>query len=327
MSDPVILTTLGIFPVTVYGLMLALGVGLGLLWMRAGSRRVGLPSDAAVRFGLWALPLGLLGGRALYVALRWGMIVDELGWQQLFRLWDGGFALFGVIPGCMLAAVCCAKTMRCPTADLLDAAAPGAALALALARFAEFFTSQGIGMPVEQPWAQWFPLAMQDSYGEWLTPIFFWEGLAALAVALLAANRLRKNHRRPWEAASVWLLGIGSTQVLLESMRTDDLLRLGLVKASQLAAMCCVLAVAIYWAVQAKRAHTGNAGLGWSWAGLAVGAGLCVAIEFALDKSVIPNGVLYGLMALALCGMVIIIQRLHRIAVAEPALETQISLG
>ena len=317
MTDPVILTTLGVFPVTAYGFILAIGVGLGLVWMRANVRRLGLPEDAAVRFGLWALPLGLLGGRVLYVALRWSMVVDELGWQQLFRLWDGGFALFGVIPGCLLAAVCSAKTMRCRTADLLDATAPGAALALALARFAELFTPQGIGMPVDLPAAQWFPLAMQDSYGEWLTPIFFWEGIAALTVAILAAARLHSKRRKPFEAASVWLLGVGGTQVLLESMRTDDLLRLGLVKVSQMAAMLCVLAVALYWTVQLRRTTAGAAGTGWLWAGLFAGVGICVAIEFALDKTVIPNGILYLVMALVLGGMLAMIYRLHRKAVAH----------
>ena len=253
MTDPILMIPLGSLSITAYGLLLSVAVGAGLLWMRFTARRMELPADTAVRFGLWAIPLGLVGGRVLFVALHWSLVVNELGWQQIFRFWDGGFALFGVVPGCLLAAFFCARRMRRSTADLLDAAAPGAALTLALARFAECFTTQGVGLPVDSPALQWFPLAVQDSYGEWMMPVFFWEGVAALVIAWLATRALTGGRRRPGDAASVWLLWLGATQVLLESLRTDDLLRLGLVKISQLAAMACVLAAAIRWATLAVR--------------------------------------------------------------------------
>ncbi|NLI20938.1 MAG: hypothetical protein GX418_05250 [Clostridiales bacterium] len=311
MTDPLILTTLGAMPLTVYGLLLFAAASAGLLWMHFSAAHMGLPADTAVRFGLWAIPLGLIGGRALFLALRWSLVVDELGWQHIFRLWDGGFALFGVIPGCLLAALCCAGRMRLQVADVLDAAAPGAALALAVMRFAEFSTAQGIGLPVDVPALRWFPLAVQDAYGEWLMPVFVWEGLAALGIAWLAARALKNPRRLPLDAASAWLLGLGVTQVLLESLRTDDLLRLGLVKVSQLAAMACVLAVAGRWAVLARRGGSPARGIAAGVAGLTVGVGICVAVEFALDKTAIPNGLLYLVMALTLAGMTALALRLR----------------
>ena len=38
---------------------------------------------------------------------------------------------------------------------------------------------------------------------------------------------------------------------------------------------------------------------------LLAGAGVCIAVEFALDKSAINNGILYGVMMLALVPMFI----------------------
>lgn len=315
MTDPVVLFTIGAFSITAYSLILLAAVVMGLLWMNHFVKKMSLPSDTAVCFGVYAIPLGLIGGRALFVAFRWSLLVDELGWTHIFRLWDGGFALFGVIPGCLLAAFFCAKRMECRVADVLDAAAPGAALALALTRFAELFTSQGIGLPVDTPALQWLPLAIQDSYGEWVMPVFLWEGIAALAVAWLAAKALHKPHRQPMDAASVWFLGVGVSQVLLESLRTDDILRMNLVKASQLFAMACVLAVAIRWVVQYCRAGKPFRNVAGRCAGLLVGVVLCVGIEFALDKASIPNNILYLIMALTLTGMVVLILQLRKMAV------------
>ena len=312
MTDPIILTTLGQLPVSVYGLILAVGAGLGFICIHGSARRLGLPADTAVRFGLWAIPLGLIGGRVLFVALRWSLIVNELGWRQIFRVWDGGFALFGVVPGCLLAAVFCARGLHVNTGDLMDAAAPGAALALAFARFGEVFTLQGIGRPVDWAALQWFPLAIRNGYGDWMIPVFLWEGMAALAIAWLAARALRNRQRKPYDALCVFLLGLGITQVLLESLRTDDILRLGMVKASQLAAMGCVLAVAVYRWIPALQMNHVRLRAGLYGAGVLIGVAVCVGIEFGLDKSTIPNIVLYLVMALTLAGMAALIGRLRK---------------
>jgi prolipoprotein diacylglyceryltransferase len=256
-------------------------------------------------------------GRGLFVSLRWNLVVDVLGWQHIFMFWDGGFTLFGVLPGCLLAAFCCARRMRVRTADILDAAAPGAALALGIARFAEVFTLQGVGRPVELPALQWFPVAVQNSYGEWVTPVFFWEGVAALGIAWLAARALRSPRRAPLDAACVFLLGLGITQVLLESLRTDDILRLGLVKVSQLAAMACVLAVAVRWAIPAVRVGKSIRAVCAYGAGLLAGVGLCTYIEYALDKTAIPNTVLYLAMGLTLAIMAALVGRLRKMATGK----------
>ena len=318
MTDTILGLPIGILTITLYGLILSLAVSVGLLWVNFTAKHTQLRGDTAVRVGLWAIPLGLIGGRVLFIAVRWSLVVDELGWQQIFRFWDGGFALFGVIPGCLLAVVLCARQLRLRTADLLDAVAPGAALTLAIMRFAEYFTPQGLGPPMDTAALQWFPLAIQNSYGEWMIPVFFWEGLAALVMAGLSARALYSRHRKPFDAGSTWLLWLGVTQVLLESLRTDDLLRLGLVKVSQLAAMACVLGVAIRWAVSAYRAGNPGARIIAYCAGLLAGVGICIAIEFALDKTPIPNAILYLVMGLALAGMVALTGKLHKMAVGEP---------
>ncbi len=311
MNDTLIVFSLGSLSVTAYAAILSVAVALALWGMHLLAKRAGLPADTALVYGLWALPLGLLGGRLLFVAFRWGTVVEELGFLQLFRLWDGGFALFGVVPGCVLAAVICKRRLLISATRIMDVAAPSAAFVLAIARFAELFTPQGVGLLVEEPTLQWFPLAVQNSYEEWVLPIFFFEGLAALVVAFLAFRALHSPKYRPFDAAACWLMGIGLTQAFLESMRFDDILRLGMVKPSQLTAMACVLGVALYWTVLSAKAGSPSRPILYRWVGIAVGIGICVGIEFGLDKSLIPNGILYAVMALSLAVIGILVRQLR----------------
>lgn len=317
MNEQAVLATIGPLSVTAYGLMISLAAAAGFLCMRVSARRLGLPADTAVRFGLWAIPLGLAFGRGLFVLLRWNLVVDVLGWPHLFMVWDGGFALFGVLPGCLLAAYFCARRMRVRAADQLDAAAPGAALALGVARFAEVFTLQGVGRPVELPALQWFPLAVQNGYGDWVLPVFFWEGVSALAIAWIAARALRRKPRRPGDAVSLFLLGLGVTQVLLESLRTDDILRLGLVRVSQLAAMACVLAAAVVWMIPAVRMGKLRKGAAGYGACLLSGVAVCTYLEYALDKTSVSNVVLYLAMAAVLACMASLIGRLRGLSTGK----------
>ena len=69
-----------------------------------------------------------------------------------------------------------------------------AALTIALCRFSEYFSGEGIGMYVENEALRFFPLAVSNEWGEWYWAIFVLEGLAALAIM---ACLLRQRARRP----------------------------------------------------------------------------------------------------------------------------------
>ena len=70
----------------------------------------------------------------------------------------------------------------------------------------------------------------------------------------------------------------------------------------------CVLAVGIRWAVIAGKAIRK---IYAHLAGLIAGVGICTYIEFALDKTTIPNAVLYLAMAATLASMAALTYRLR----------------
>lgn len=289
-------------PVTGYalGVVLAAACGLGLFFFLAGRKK--LPSDAVWRTALLALPLGLLGARLFYCAARLSLY-QEIGFVSMLHLWEGGYALWGAVGGAALAALIAAKSCKQPVAPMLDALAAPAALTIALARFAEYFSGEGTGLYVEEEFFQRFPFAVFDGYyEEWKWAVFMLEGLAALAI--LAA--LLRKKRKAGDTARLFLLLYSACQILLESLRRDSYLRWLFVRVSQLtAAIVLVLLMAaavVRWARRKEDRHMTGKGLLIRWLAVAASVGLIIALEFAADDKIwheLPIWGIYGLMACA----------------------------
>ena len=301
MNELVVLFQIGRLSVTGYSLCLTLGALLGAaLTVGLGRRRIG--TDASLSLCLAVLPCALLGARLFYCLTNIQYIQVDLEssfFGFLFSPWEGGFTLYGAILGGMAGLALYARATKRSAAGLLDLVAPGAAVTLALARLGEYFTGQGLGKLVDAEALQFFPLAVQDMWEDWCMPVFLYEALAALVIAVVSWQLLTRH--KP--AAEVFIVLLGVTQILLESWRTDEFIRFGFVRFNQIVSavlMAAVLGLRIARAVKER---------GWSaWQTVRIllflaGVGVVIAIEFALDKSSIDNRLLYVIMAATLAVM------------------------
>ena len=289
-------------PVTGYAVCVALAAACGLgLFFFLGNRNK-LSSDALWRTALLALPLGLLGARLFYCIARLSLY-QEIGLEFMLYLWEGGYALWGAVGGVALAAVIAAKSCGRSAAPLLDTLAAPGALAIALARFAEYFSGEGRGLEAEEPFFQCFPFAVYDvNWEEWKWAVFILEGLTALAIM---AALLRKK-RKAGDTARLFLLLYSTCQILLESLRRDSCLRWLFVKVSQLTAAAVIVllmaAAVVRWARRKKDRLMTVQGLLIRWLAVAAGIGMIIALEFAADDKIwhdLPIWGVYGLMACA----------------------------
>ena len=295
----VLFTLLG-KPVTLYAALLVCAFVVGLLMLYREQKKASLRSDTTEIFALLALPLGLICARLFYCLARLTLYM-EIGLESVLRLWEGGYALWGAVGGALLAALITAKLTRQSAVKLLDALAAPAALTIAIARFVEFANGEGIGLEVENPIFQRFPFAVFDPEWEvWFWAIFIAEGLVALAIFLVL--QLKGVAKKPGDKAKLFLVLYCSAQILLESLRRDQFLRWLFVRVSQLTAVL-VLGGLMFWALyrwvkapKAQRMSTKQ--LIINWVIFLVGVGVCIAMEFAADKSAdIPVWACYTIMA------------------------------
>ena len=287
-------------PVTPYAVCVSGAALLSLLlFLVTGSKK--LKGDSAFYLAALTLPLALLGARLFYVAARYpnwyNMVIEEEGLLAIFKFTEGGYALWGAVGGAALAAVIVARGTKQKTGAVLDAMAAPAALMIALCRFAEYFSGEGKGVELENEALCFFPLAVYDDFLEvWNLSVFLFEGIAALVIMALV---LRYKGKRAGDKATLFIILYSATQVLLESLRRDNFLRWFLVRVSQLTAVIVmgvmIIVCLIRWKQQiGKPAFPKHSVL--LFVLFLLVTGVCVAIEFGVDKSTIPHEVLYSLL-------------------------------
>lgn len=193
----------------------------------------------------WALAGGLVGAR-LYFLLA-------VGGDPLFALssWSGlnlfrGTSIQGGVLGGLAGVLLYARRRGVPALPLLDAFAPGAALAHALTRLGCFAAGCCFGRPTGLPWAVVYGHGPSGTpLGVPLHPAPLYESALDLALAFLLHRRLAGGGRPRGEAFWLYLGGSGAARFAVQFLRADDDGRLlfGLAHSQFLAAALLALAV------------------------------------------------------------------------------------
>ena len=167
MREPTPLFTLLGIACYPYGAALALGLLLAALMAMASFRKAFGAAEDGLRFSLWALPLGFVGARLGYCAVKASFIAVDFGPAFLSHFGLGGYSMVGAFVGVLAASALFGRITRRGWLPTMGAAMPALLLAAALGRFAECLTTEGIGEYMDNPFWQFFPFAVPDLYGPW----------------------------------------------------------------------------------------------------------------------------------------------------------------
>lgn len=164
------------------------------------------------------------------------------GFSQMLRFADGGTALYGFAAGYLLTIVIYCRRRRISIAQMLDIAAPAAAVGICIGRIASYFSGDDLGRAVANEKMQKLPYAVYSAEtGEWNLAVFSFEAIAAFVVfAILIVFFTLKDSKaltiRDGDIALLFILLYGIPQTVFESMRSDSLflISLGFVRISQI---------------------------------------------------------------------------------------------
>lgn len=209
-----------------YALFILTGIIIGLIITNRRLVDRGVESWLVLDIALFAVPLGIIGGRAYHVITHPADYFAGQDIMRVFYVWEGGLAIFGaLILGAVGGWIGCRVSGLRFTA-LLDAIAPGLIVAQAIGRFGNYFNRELFGTPTDLPWGleiestnPAFPIGLAE--GTLFHPTFLYESLWNLlgaAVIIWAGRRFALQWGRNF---AVYLIWYGLGRVAIESIRLD----------------------------------------------------------------------------------------------------------
>jgi prolipoprotein diacylglyceryl transferase len=210
-----------------YALFILAGI-VAAVWLtsRRLTRRGG-PPGVVLDIALWAVPLGIIGGRFYHVVTHPGdYFFPGANLLKIFYVWEGGLAIFGaILLGGVGAYIACRRS-GIRFLSFADALAPGMLIAQAMGRLGNYFNHELYGAPTTLPWGLQieptnaaFPAGLPA--GTLFQPLFLYEmiwNLIGVAVILLVERRFNLRFGKAIGLYFVWY-GIGRTW--LEALRLD----------------------------------------------------------------------------------------------------------
>jgi phosphatidylglycerol:prolipoprotein diacylglycerol transferase len=229
-----------------FGIMFALGFVFAGVLVAKRLRELGKPVDWSYELIFAGLIGGIVGSRLDFILENWSDVHDDL-LGNLFSgsglVWYGG-AIGGAIGVCLWA-----RWRNMLNLTLLDICAPALAIGYAVGRIGCQLSGDGdYGQPWDGPWAMAYPDGTVPTTAT-VHPTPIYETLA-MGVITYALWRLRDSWR-PGLLFALYLVLAGAERFLVEFIRRNDDVALGLTQA-QLLSVAMIVAGAV-WIVAARR--------------------------------------------------------------------------
>lgn len=183
---------------------------------------------------IWVLVFGVIGAR-LYHVFTPSIGTVEQGKDVAFFLTHpleilnvpaGGLGIPGAIVGGVLGAYLFARRRKLAFSDLLDAAAPGLALAQAIGRWGNYVNQELYGLPTTLPWGiRIDPVNRLSGFEgfERFHPLFFYESILSFInfLVLMWFWRNKRDKLRAGDIFLIYLVMYPLERFLLEFLRLD----------------------------------------------------------------------------------------------------------
>ena len=232
---------LGILSVNLYGIIIACGLMLAVVYGLRRAKAFGLRQDDILDGVLWVTPFAIICARAYYCIFEWDVYRSDP--ISVFYIWKGGLAIYGGVLGAALGVIVFTKIKRIKLSAVLDIVSLGFLIGQSIGRWGNFFNREAFGAATES----FFRMGLfNTSTGvtEYYHPTFLYESLwNAAGFALL--HFLSKRRRYDGQVALGYVAWYGLGRAFIEGLRMDSLY-LGPFRISQvLAAASCVAAVTV----------------------------------------------------------------------------------
>lgn len=248
--------SVGTFFIAFYGIIIAVGVLLAMVYAFSKFKVVGVNADRAVDCIIGGMIGAIIGARLYFVAFSWDNYKDNL--MAIFDVRSGGMAIYGGLIGGILVGALIAKLRKVKLFPLLDVIGISFLIGQAIGRWGNFVNVEAFGSNTKMPWGMTSPditayLSEKASYFTSIGvtvdptmpvhPCFLYESLWCIAGFFLL-NAYLKHRKFDGEVFLMYLGYYGLGRFIIEGLRTDSLM-IGTLRVSQLLALALFVACTI----------------------------------------------------------------------------------
>lgn len=244
--------TFSIGPLTIhyYGLIIAVGLVLAVLYACRRSKEFGVNEDTLIDGVLWVTPFAILCARAYYCIFSWESYADDP--ISVLYIWEGGLAIYGGVIGAVIGIIVFCKVRKIKVPVILDMVALGFLIGQSIGRWGNFMNREAFGAET----GSFLRMGLMNAYTGEVTyyhPTFLYESVWN-AVGFVLLHKLSKRRKYDGQVALGYAAWYGLGRSIIEGLRTDSLY-LGPIRVSQLlaAASCFAALTVLVW--QAFKVH------------------------------------------------------------------------
>ena len=226
--------SIGRFNVYWYGVCIAFGICLALVFAFRHSVEFGVDADSMVDVILIGIVLGIASARAYYVAMA--PFKYQSIWEMI-AIRDGGLAIYGGIIGGFLFGGLACKWRGVPVLPMFDLTAMGFLLGQCCGRWGNFFNQEAFGCNTTLPWGMYSEATRDYLMGSTVTaqsgvtidpnlpvhPTFLYESIWCL-VGFILLFRYIKKRKFNGDIALRYMIWYGAGRFWIEALRTDSLM-------------------------------------------------------------------------------------------------------
>lgn len=233
-------------PITIYwySFLIVLALIIGLNMVIRESRRTGLGSSYMSDLCFYCIIWAIIGARFYYVIFKWKDYQNDL--LSIFKIWEGGIAIYGAIIAGLICAVIYAKKKGKPIEKTLDVMAPSVILGQAIGRWGNFFNQEAFGPETTRSFLESlhlpeFIIEGMNISGMYHEPTFLYESIWCFSgfILLILLRYLVKNLKSGM-IVSIYFIWYGIGRLIIEGMRMDSLY-LGTFRVSQLVSIVLII--------------------------------------------------------------------------------------
>lgn len=223
------------WPITWYGILIALGFLLAIIYGIKNAERLGVNTDKMLDVVIVTTPVAIVCARLYYILFDPNRPEDV----EFFGK-DGlsGIGIYGAVIGAFACGAIMCKIKKIKVFDMFDLAAIAFLIGQGIGRWGNFMNQEAFGSPTG---SNWFGMTSENVVADFTQkgydptalahPCFLYESIWCIAGFFLLHHLSKKRHFSG-EITLLYCIWYGFERAIIENFRTDSLMLWGPIRVS-----------------------------------------------------------------------------------------------